>query len=102
MAPNSHIKAHQRNMASSPMMNREPLDLYQANAFAGCAPIHDRLFPMLEIKVGATEVIREFLRNVSTPIRRIRFVCARRERPGNCCSANKRGELAPPHVEHAM
>src|SRR5262249_47308363 len=27
---------------------------------------------------------------------------ARRERPGNCCSANKRDELAPPHVEHAM
>jgi hypothetical protein len=38
-------------------------DLYQANAFAGCAPIHDRLFLMpsnagaLQIKVGATQVI---------------------------------------------
>jgi len=65
------------------MMNREQLDLYQANAFAGCAPIHNRLFLMsshagaLEISWGNVSHNREFLQDVSTPIRRIRFVCAR-------------------------
>jgi hypothetical protein len=35
--------------------------------------------------------------------RRIRFVCARAASgQANRCSANKRDELAPPHVEHAM
>jgi len=91
------------------MMNREQLDLYQANAFAGCAPIHDRLFPMsshagaLEIKgwgnVSHQGIFAECQHaNPPHPLR----LRARRERPGNCCSANKRGELAPPHVEHAM
>jgi len=45
-------------------------DLYQANAFAGCAPIHERLFLMpghagaLEIKGGGNASHnREFLRD---------------------------------------